>query len=69
MESKHHPSREELERSTDPQQSEMDHNIHGGIFQALAGDSKGRQDADMAGPSASQTGGVEDEKEEEKGRS
>ena len=62
MEPENQPSREELKRDTDPQQSEMDLNVFGKPFQSLAGDSKGRQDADMSGPGASQTGGVEDEK-------
>lgn len=69
MEPENQPSREELKRSTDPQQSEMDLNILGGAFQGAVGDSKGRQDGDMAGPGASQTGGAQEENEKEKGHS
>lgn len=60
MEPENQPSREELKRSTDPQQSEMDLNIFGDTFQDVVGDSKGRNDADDK-DGASQTGGVDEE--------
>lgn len=57
MEPENQPSRDELKRSTDPQQSEMDLNVFGGVFQDYVGDTKGRNEAD-AEEGASQTGGV-----------
>ena len=49
-------------KTTDPQQSEIDGNILGGAFESAVGDTKGRQDTEDK-PSASQTGGVDEEKE------
>ncbi len=63
MEPENQPSRQELKESTDPQQSEMDLNILGGMFQDAVGDTKGRQDSDGNQAGASQTGGVDAEKE------
>ena len=51
-------------KSTDPQQSEMDGNVLGGIFQTIAGDTKGRAPSELDGTSASQTAGVDDNDEE-----
>jgi hypothetical protein len=62
MEPEKQPSREELKKTTDPQQSEMDLNVLGGVFQDTVGDSKGRQD-EPDQPGASQTGGVQDKNE------
>jgi hypothetical protein len=62
MEPENQPSREELKKSTDPQQSEMDLNYLGGVFQDSVGDSKGNQ-GEPDKPGASQTGGVADNNE------
>jgi hypothetical protein len=62
MEPENQPSREELKKSTDPQQSEMDLNILGGVFQDTVGDAKGRQD-EVDKPGASQTGGIQEKNE------
>jgi len=62
MEPENQPSREELKRSTDPQQSEMDLNVFGDVFQDYVGDTKGRNEKD-AEDGASQTAGVNDEDE------
>ena len=53
---------ESQKQTTDPQQDEIDGNVLGGAFEAIAGDTKGRQEgADE--PSASQTAGAEEEQE------
>ncbi len=52
----------EQQKSTDPQQSEIDGNVLGGIFEDLAGDTKGRQDV-VDKPSSSQTAGVQEKNE------
>lgn len=49
------------QRSTDPQQHEIDGNVLGKPFESHFGDTKGRQEAEEDQPGASQTGGVEDE--------
>lgn len=61
MEPENQPSREELKRSTDPQQSEMDLNIFGDSFQGYVGDTKGRKEDEAGDESASQTGGVDEQ--------
>lgn len=60
MEPENQPSRDELKRSTDPQQSEMDLNVLGDAFQGVVGDTKGRQD-EVDKPSASQTAGINED--------
>ena len=64
MEPENQPSRQTLKESTDPQQSEMDLNVLGGLFQGAVGDTKGRQDESQDKPGASQTGGVDGAEEE-----
>jgi hypothetical protein len=48
------------QKTTDPQQNEIDGNVFGSAFEDIAGDTKGRQD-EVDKPSASQTGGVQEE--------
>lgn len=60
MEPENQPSRQELKESTDPQQSEMDLNVLGGVFQDAVGNTEGRQESDGNEGGTSQTGGVQE---------
>ena len=50
---------QEQQKTTDPQQNEIDGNVLGSIFEDVVGDTKGRQDV-VDKPSASQTGGAQE---------